>query len=143
MIRQHGRDFNNITPKNYSRKGLICTCLCTIEVDTIVDKKLIKVVYSVNPTGGDSKPPTTKNGKWKQYWNQSYSNWGTFNEIVELPDIFSKLEDDDYIIEISNFKRDHVMMPFIKKIIIVNLSKYNNLKLKLDRKNKINNINSK
>ena len=48
--------------------------------------------------------------------------------------------DDDYTIITSYFKRDHVYMPFIEKIIINNLSEYNLLKIKNDRKNKLSNI---
>jgi hypothetical protein len=115
--------------------------LCSLQIDdvtTILNN--IKVIYSVNPTGGNSKPLLTKNGKFKQYWEKSYCYWGTFNEIVELPYIFSKMNDDDYTIITSYFKRDHVYMPFIEKIIINNLSEYNLLKIKNDRKNKLSNI---
>jgi len=135
------KDVSYITPKNYSRKNLICTCLCSLQLDSetlIVNN--IKVIYSVNPTGGYSKIPITKNGKWKQYWNNDYSYWGEFNEIIELPYIFSKMKNEDYTIMTSYFKRDHVFMPFIDRIIINNLTEYNILKLQYDRKNKLSKI---
>jgi len=128
------------TPKNYSRKGVICNCLCSVEVGANLYVNSIKVVYSVNPTGGNSKPPKSKNGKWNQYWKDNYCYWGTFNEILELPYIFSKLKDEDYTILTSNFKRDHVLMPFVDKIIIHNIDEYNILKLQSDRKNKLGKI---
>lgn len=131
----------HLTPKNYSRKGLVCTCLCSLELDNVrTELNSIKVIYSVNPTGGNSKPPVTKNGRWKQYWNNSFCNWGTFNEIIELPHLFSKLKDEDYTIITGFFKRDHVLMPFVYKIIINNISEYKILKLQCDRKIKLGKI---
>jgi len=141
MIKSSNLDYCFTTPKNYSRKGVICTCLCSIELDNIrTELNSIKVVYSVNPTGGYSIPKLSKNGRLKKYWKTNYCNWGTFNEIIEIPYIFSKLKNEDYTIITSFFKRDHVMMPFVEKIIINNLSEYNLLKLKIDRKNKLGNI---
>jgi len=141
MIKTINFDNCFTTPKNYSRKGVICTCMCSVEVDSVrTEVNSIKVVYSVNPTGGNSKPPVSKNGKWKQYWNNNYCYWGTFNEIVELPYIFSKMKNEDYTIITSYFKRDHVLVPFIVKIVINNLIEYNILKLQIDSKNKLGKI---
>jgi hypothetical protein len=130
-------------PNNFSRKGVICSCLTPIiELDgsgrpKIIEKKIIK--YSVEPNKNLNRDLISPIKIRKNLWT-TWQYWGEFNNIVELPPVFSKLDEKDYDIEIATFTRDNIQMPFIFNIIIKNSSKYNNLKLKEERKKKLFNL---
>jgi hypothetical protein len=59
----------NGKPKNYSRKGSICSCLCFILCKTNILEKNIKVVYEVEPNSNRIKYGS-KQSTYKQqiYW---------------------------------------------------------------------------
>lgn len=121
-------------PKNYSRKVYICTCTTIIFFD---NKKLdeIKVKYEVEPNKS-KKNFNNKNYKW---YTPPY--WGTYKKIVELPEYFNKMEEqNDYVIKTSTFLRDGVSMPYVSAIFINNKEKYESLKLQENRKSKLNNF---
>lgn len=67
---------------------------------------------------------------------------GEFKQVIELPKIFDKLNDDDFEIQIGFFTRDKVEVPFIYGISIVNIQKYQMIKIKEDRMKKLNKISS-
>lgn len=121
----------SLQPKNYARKATICSHLCYISLG---DKQFeyVKVVYEVEPTGDGKAPIHQKKGKF-----ESYRNWGKFKQIIELPETFSQLDEEDFTVMISSFKRDNVLMPCISEILIKNIEKYKNLKLKQNRKGKL------
>jgi hypothetical protein len=121
----------SLTPKNYARKGTICSHLCYISLG---DKQFeyVKIKYEVEPGEGRA-PIHQKKGKHSPV----YQNWGTFKKIIEMPEAFSQLDEEDFTIMISSFHRDNVLMPCIGEIIIKNIEKYKNIKLKLSRKGKL------
>ena len=125
-------------PKNYSKKGTICSCLCFISYENNILDKNIQVSYEVIPNmdrislkyGAVTR---TRRSRSKQ----TITNWGTFKQIIELPKIFDKLNDDDFIIKVGYFTRDKVEMPAVSSIQIINLQKYQILKKNEDRKKKL------
>jgi len=123
------------TPKNYSRKNTICTCLCIVasEVKTI---EYVKVKYEVSPTGKGVAPIRQPKKKYKP----AHQDWGTFKQAIEIPEIFNKLDDEDYTVMVGTFLRDNVSMPFISAIIINNIEKYNIIKQKEERRKKLSKI---
>lgn len=125
------------TPKNYSRKGKICSCLCRIMYDQMLPNKIERVMvkYEVEPKKESSYIPKLKKNQWA-----TYESWGTFTKIIELPKIFSKLDDEDYTIKTGTFTRDNIQMPCVAEILILNVNKYLNIKNREDRRNKLNKI---
>lgn len=127
------------TPKNYSRKGKICSCLCPIyyeKNDTkMSDKTIIKYEVEPNKHTNSKFIPKLKKNQWA-----SYQYWGEFKKIVELPQIFSKLDEEDYVVKIGSFSRDNIQMPCVASIVILNVDKYLTIKNKEERKKKLNKI---
>lgn len=121
-------------PKNYSKKGTVCSVTCII-LDTagnILDRNQ-KIVYEVEPNKDRlvfSRVNTRK--------NRAY--WGSVKNIIELPSLFDKLADDDFSINTGYFTRDNVEMPYVTSIEIKNGEKYKILKTKEDRKKKLTKI---
>lgn len=135
-IKQSSRS-NMQKPRNYSRKGYICSCECPILDDgKIIDKIMVK--YEIEP---NKKVDTyyKKSLKGKYSW-ETYKYWGTFKQVIQLSPIFDKLEDDDYIVKTSTFTRDNVQVPFICEIYINNIEKYKKIKTMLERKAKIDRL---
>jgi len=130
-------------PKNYLRESLICSCDCPVmynEKDPRIYLGDIKVKYSVKPIKNNNKHSINKNITSNSYWNTIYSHWGEFDEVVELPELFSKLNDDEFTVKVSEFTRDNRQMPFICEIEVYNIRKYEHLKKVSERKNKLKNI---
>lgn len=122
------------TPKNFSRKNKVCSCLCNMttipSTGTFIEKVTIK--YEVEPhiTSHYINP---KKNEWS-----SYQTWGDFKKVIELPKIFEKLDDEkDFFIKTAYFLRDNVQMPFIYEIVITNYPKYQMIKVRDQRKNKL------
>ena len=140
------RDIKNIsygdfskTPTNYSRKGLICSCLSIIcDVSSNILEKNIKVKYEIEPNINRISNKITK--VRKNYKYNSHEYWGNFKCIIELPPIFDKLNDEDFIIRTGYFTRDNIQVPFVVGIEIKNLQKYQMIKTKNDRNKKLNKI---
>ena len=109
----------SVKPKNYERRKTICSHLCYVSLG---DKlyEYLKVVYEVEPSGSGNAPIKQSKNKWKP----TYCDWGTFKEIIEIPEIFSKLDEEDYTVYISKFVRDNVLMPCISEILIKNIVNY-------------------
>ena len=128
---------NNLKkPKKYSRNLFICTCECKIystSISHLLDKAIVK--YEVEP----NKCLSTYKLK-KTQWG-SYQYWGQFKQVIELPPVFSKLDEDDFIIKTGFFERDGVQMPFIHNISILNTKKYLLIKNQEDRRIKLSKIN--
>ncbi len=126
-------------PKNFSRKIFICSCLCPVVPkdskgsNYVLDKVMVK--YEIIP----NKDFHYEEPRSKHYWS-SYEHWGDFKKVIELPPIFSIMNDDDFIVYTGYFVRDKVQMPFISKIEIINPEKYKMLILKEQRKDKLNKI---
>jgi len=134
------RDSYGGKARKYSRKGFICSCECSIiisigKTDHITD--LIMVKYKIEPTGN------VYIDDWKKYSWSTPTIWAKFKEIIEIPEIFSKMNDDEYIIYTSYFLRDKVQVPFIQNIEILNSDKYLLIKNQELRKKKLKNIGSK
>jgi len=132
---------NKGKPKNYSRNLLVCICQCIITNNKIVIDRIM-VKYEVEPNKdriSDYGTYTPKINKGRNTWS-SYQFWGEFKQVLELPQIFYKLEEKDFIIKTGYFTRDCIQMPFIYEIEIVNFQKYNNIKTKDDRRNKLRKI---
>ena len=127
---------NGIKPKNFSRKVFICSCQCPI-VGVGNDGGYANVKYEVEPNK-DMHYVKTKYPTPNWYTPEC---WGQFKRVIELPPIFSKLNDEDFIVYTGFFMRDNVQMPSISHIEIVNKEKYKIIKLKESRKEKINRIN--
>jgi hypothetical protein len=123
------------TPKNFSRKNKICSCLCTLTIgEDVLNREKIVVKYEVEPhIFSYYMIPKLKKNQWS-----SYQTWGEFKKVIELPKIFEKLDDEkDFYIKIAHFLRDNVQMPLIYEVVITNVSKYQMIKLKDERKNKL------
>ena len=123
------------TPKNFSRKSKICSCLCTLTLgEDILNRERVVVKYEVEPNTEISHfIPKLKKNQWA-----SYEKWGEFKKVVELPKIFEKLDDEkDFYIKIAYFSRDNIQMPLVYEIVITNVTKYQMIKLKDERKNKL------
>jgi len=121
-------------PKKYSRKLFICTCECRVySISLVLDRVMVK--YEVEP----NKVLSTIKLK-KTQWG-SYQYWGQFKQVIELPSVFSKLDEKDFIIKTGFFTRDGVQMPFIHEISILNAQKYLLIKNQEDRKQKLSQIN--
>lgn len=130
---------NNLSkPKNYSRKGKICSCLCPIiygdKSKLYVERAIVK--YEVEPKKESSSyiPKLNKN-QWA-----THECWGTFTKTIELPEIFSKLDEEDYVVKTGTFTRDNIQMPCVAEILILNVNKYLNIKNREERKKKLNKI---
>ena len=141
------KDFgtNLQTPKNFSRKGNICSCLCrvlllgTSDFDAIYLNN-IQIKYEIIPN------KKRKNNFWRntKFGRDQWSTYyGEFSKIIELPPIFSELDEEDYTIVIGSFKRDQIQMPFVHSVEIENVKKYQILKTKEDRRNKLNKLKNK
>jgi len=136
---------NNLcTPKNYSRKGKICSCLCPIISGSIgtkrgdvpklnIERGMVK--YEVEPKKESSYIPKLKKNQWA-----THEYWCTFTKIIELPKIFSKLDEEDYVVKTGTFTRDNIQMPCVAEILIVNVNKYLKIKMIEERRNKLNKI---
>jgi len=122
------------TPKNYSRKITICSCQCPIVCTTLKEMKVERVMikYEVEPNKEIHYIPKLRKNQWA-----SYSYWGEFKKVTELPPIFSKLNESDFVVKIGSFTRDGIQMPFICEIQILNTNKYLKLKQSIERKNKL------
>jgi hypothetical protein len=130
-------------PKNYSRKMFICTCQCPIiTFDTNTNKRYniiidnVMVKYEIEFNTKSNYIPV----KYNKYSYTNYQNFGKFKQVIEIPSVFYKLNDDDYVIKVSRFERDGVMVPFISEIEILNIKNYEIIKNQLDRKKKLNKI---
>lgn len=118
-------------PKNYSRKDKICSCLCPIFFSNQIERVMVK--YEVEPNKQQTNfIPKLKKNQWS-----TYEYWGEFKQIIQLPDIFSKLNEEDYVIKIGSFLRDNIQMPCISHIDIINTQKYLNIKNKEERRKKL------
>jgi hypothetical protein len=131
-------------PKNFSRNVLICSCLCPIVPSTTfyADKmkcELVKVKYEVKPNKESYYSSSCSNRITRNHWSNS-QYWGEFVKVVELPPIFDKLDEEDFIVKTSYFTRDDQKMPGIYEIEIVNYKKYELIKLKEERTRKLNNL---
>lgn len=135
MIKDLGS--NKQKPRNYSRKNYICSCECPICDDgKIIDRFMVK--YEIEPNKNIIKQ--SKNyghGRWS-----TYSYWGKFGKVIELPSIINKMNDDEYIVKTGHFTRDNIQVPFICEIEILNIQKYNMLKTQIQRKKKLKNLNN-
>lgn len=121
-------------PKNFSRKGFICSCLCPVYFNNkLIDNIMIKYELEKNEYRNTYYPKLKKN-QWS-----TYQYWGKFKKIVELPIYFNNLVKYNY--NIGSFTRDGIQMPFVISIEIEDLDKYLIEKKKVDRKNKLNKIN--
>lgn len=127
-------------PKNYSRKGNICSCLTKSYYygegkSNFLDFFMVKYEIEFN------KDLDSKLIKLKKYqWTSYHPHFGTFKKIIELPKIFSMLDEDEYEVNTGTFTRDGIEVPFIYQILIKNKKKYIKLKTQLERKNKLNNL---
>ena len=128
--------FSSSKPKNYKRKNTTCTCLTKIiNSNKCLLSDNIEVKYSIKYNDNNSiKISYNKVKKNKP------DNWCIFDQVLELPKIFEKLDEEDYIVNVSHFRRDKAKVPFINYIMINNLSKYEMLKTKEDRKQKLTKI---
>ena len=126
-------------PKNYTKNGTICSVCCII-LDTTgnILERDQKIVYEVEPDINRVKIDRYR--VIKQNNNRHKIYWGVVKQIVELPSIFDKLSDDDFIVNTGYFRRDNVEMPYVTSIEIKNGDKYKILKTKEDRKKKLNKI---
>jgi hypothetical protein len=127
-------------PKNYSRKGYICSCECPIFIDgKIVDRIMVK--YEVEPNkkidNYNRKSPKTN---FRYNWQTNYIYWGMFKQVIHLSPIFDKLEKDDFVVKTSTFTRDNIQVPFIYEIQINNIEKYKKIKTMFERRDKINRL---
>ena len=120
--------------RNYSRKKNICTCECSVYSDfTFIEKIIVKYEIEFNK---DLKYKPIKN-TWS---TQQY--FGEFKKIVELPKFLETfIEGQDYKITTSHFTRDKILVPYVSKIQVENLEKYQTLKKQHQRKNKLKKIN--
>lgn len=139
---------NLIKPKNFSRKGKICSCLCPIQINSSTyllpnpaslspktEKVIIKYEVETNTESSNYMPKLKKN-QWS-----TYERWGEFKNVIELPKIFEKLDEEkDFYIKIAYFLRDNIQMPFVYEIVITDYQKYKNIKNKEERRNKLNKI---
>lgn len=124
---------NSAKPKNFSRRGYICTCLCPVFYD---NKKIDDIIVKYELEKGNSNNsyiPKLRKNQWS-----TYQYWGKFKKIVELPPYFNNLVNYKYIT--SSFTRDGIQMPFVYRIEIEDLEKYLIEKKKIDRKDKLNKI---
>jgi len=92
----------------------------------------VMVKYEVEPNRNLNYIPKLKKNQWA-----SHSYWGEFKKIIELPPIFSKLNEDDFDVYTASFTRDGVQMPFIYEIRILNTNKYLKIKITEERRNKL------
>jgi hypothetical protein len=124
-------------PKNYSRKitkdGFICSCQCSV---IIKFKSTFESLFLYNIMVKYEIEPPEKRYNFKNV--QQYA--GKFKKIIELPEFFDKLDNEDYIISVSHFNRDGWKTPFPYQIEIVNIKKYESIKLKEDRRKKLINL---
>lgn len=98
-------------PKNYSKNGSICSVSCII-LDSnrnILDRNQT-IVYKVEPNlnrliYSDSRRTSFSSIKKN---NRSIAYWGEVKEILELPPIFDKLFNEDFIVNTGYFKRDNL-----------------------------------
>jgi hypothetical protein len=132
---------DNITPpKNYSRKGTICSCRTLIiyqEKGELIIIERVMVKYEVEPNKDTIPLIKLKRGQWA-----NYQHWGEFKRVIELPKEFDKLDYEDFVVKTGFFKRDGIQTPFIAEIKILNVPKYKLLKQKESRKEKLCKINN-
>ena len=126
-------------PKNYSKIGSICSVFCIIldPAGNILDRNQ-KIVYEVEPNMDRVKIDRYRYSI--KHRNKAY--WGTVKQVLELPPIFDKLSDDDFVVNTGYFTRDNIQMPYVTSIEIKNCEKYKVLKTKEERKNKLDKITS-
>lgn len=123
------------TPKNFSRKNKICSCLCTLTIDEdILNREKVLIKYEIEPNRSSYHMiPKLKKNQWS-----TYQAWGEFKKVIELPKIFEKLDEEkDFFIKTAYFLRDNIQMPLVYEIVVTNFSKYQMIKLKDERKNKL------
>jgi len=141
IIKKVGRIYKK--PKNYSRKALVCSCQCPVmynESEPAIHLDNIMVKYSVKQIKNRSNYDKGVNYRNNHHWDMTYSYWGEFNKVVELPKLFSKLNDEDFTVKISDFSRDNRQMPYICEIEVYNVEKYKQLKIVEQRSSKLKNI---
>ena len=126
------------SPKNYSRKNNICSCLCPVVSLPILTDVLdnVKVKYKLTINELCAKP---EKKNYRRSWS-TFQYWAFFDKIIELPKIFDELNENDFIIKTAYFTRDDVQIPFVSEIEIINLKKYKNIKIKDNRKRKLLNL---
>lgn len=142
-IKLQSRGIGLSKPKDYTKNGSICSVTCII-LDTagnILDRNQ-KIVYEVKPNlnrliYSDSRRTNFSSIKKNK---RSIAYWGEVKQILELPPILDKLSDEDFAANTGYFKRDNVQMPFVTSIEIKNGEKYKILKIKEERKNKLDKI---
>lgn len=127
-----------MTPKNYSRKNRNCSCLCPIicksdSKEIKFNQEFVQVKYEVEPIKEHTHYRKLKKNEWPTY----RPIWGEFKKIIELPKIFEKLDENDFFINTAYFMRDNIRMPFVSNITITNIHKYEMIKIKEERKNKL------
>jgi hypothetical protein len=136
MMRIKISDWIHTKPKNYSRKLNECSCLVPIYLKhdtTHSDYVTIKYKIELNKDKDKIKFSTSLS----QY---QYRYFGKFKEIIEMPEIFSILSEEDFVIIVSYFTRDGIQVPFVCKIEIENDKKYQQLKNNKVRKQKLNKL---
>ena len=134
FVKNYDVGYNLSKPKRFSRKNNICSCLCPIIVgDKVLDRVMIE--YKITPNKSLSYIPIRK-GTWS-----TYQNYGEFENFVELPEVFTKLViNEDFEVRTGFFERDNIQMPFVYSITILNTSKYNLSKKRIERRKKLTNI---
>jgi hypothetical protein len=145
MIIKHTDRYSS-KPKNYSRKMFICTCQCPIitiqpssHKDKVLDRVMVKYEIEFNKDR-NYNINSVVNYKPSRYNYTNHQYWGKFKQVIEIPALFYKLEDEDYIVKTATFERDGVRVPFICEIEILNIEKYEIVKNKQERKKKLNKI---
>lgn len=130
-------------PKNYSRKGFICQCDCSVmynEKNPPIKLDTIKVKYKLKKIENNNLTHKEVYKKNRNTWMASTKYWGEFDKVVELPKLFESLSESEFSVKTSSFERDGVQVPFIYQIEIYNINKYISLKTKQNRKKKLKNI---
>ena len=130
-IRESG---NSLKPKNFSRKVFICSCQCVISCGSNA-LEYVTVKYEVDP----NKELHYYAERKKSFWSTPHI-WGKIKRIIELPSMFSKLDEEDFIVYTGYFRRDNVDMPFVSNIEIFNIEKYKKIKLQEQRKEKLSKL---
>ena len=115
-------------PRNFSRKGFICTCLVPVfsANDTRKVLEFVKCTYKIKPTFGS---------KYKER-GKITSVWGEYESLISVPEYIP----NDCEISTGHFLRDGGKMPLVTCITIKDMDSYNREKLKIQRKAKIKKI---
>ena len=133
------KKYSSEKPKDFTRKGTTCSCKVGVWIKKNNDNiKLeeITIKYKVIPSKDKyyHPPYPTKKGYWS-----TWQYWGTFDNVIELPehlrnltlDIHNesgtlwKIKEPDAEVHIAHFERGNKQMAFVLYILIVNEAKYN------------------